>query len=408
MSKPKLAAILEGYGEKSIRILIALHSGTSADGIMAAILRVAGSQETARAELAAFRGFPYPTEFRERLVELFARETATVPKFGQAHFYLGELFAQAALDLAREAGLSMQAVDAIVCSGQITFHIRRGQDPRDRWLGGAEIPASLDSGEGTVIAERTGRPVISNMRSRDIAAGGQGNPLVVYGDWVLFRHPERARAVLNIGGIANPTVLPRAARLDEVTAFDTGPGNMLIDAMVRYFTEGREAYDAGGTRAGEGRVNAELLNWLMAHEYVRRPPPKTTGQEVFGRPMMEALLRRIEGRALPPVDVLATVTAFTTESVAYNFRTFILPSQSIDEVLVCGGGAHNATLMKMLRQRLAPIRLGTVAEAGIPVDAREVTCVGIIGNETMLGEAGNVPSATGASRRVVMGQITPP
>ncbi len=404
----KLAALLQRYAEKSTRSLIALHSGTSADGIMAALLRIQGSQETARAKLVTFRGFPYPVEFREKLVELFARETATVPKFGQAHFYLGELFARAALDIAGQAGIGIDAIDAIACSGQITFHIRRGQDPRDKWIGNAEIPAALDTGEGTVIAERTGRPVITNMRSRDMAAGGQGNPLVVYGDWVLFRHPRLARTVLNIGGIANPTVLPPGARLDQVTAFDTGPGNMLIDAMVRHLTEGREEFDVGGIRASQGKVDLDLLNWLMAHEYVRRSPPKTTGREVFGRPMTEALLKRIEGRGLSPSDLLATVTAYTAESIAYNYRTFILPTLGIDEVLVCGGGAHNATLVRMLQERLDPIRVGTTAEAGIPIEAREVTCVGIIGNETMLGEAGNVPSATGASRRVIMGQITPP
>jgi len=404
----KLAALLRTYAEKPTRTLIALHSGTSADGIMAALLRIQGSQETARAQLVTFRGFPYPAEFREKLVELFARETATVPKFGQAHFYLGELFAQAALDMAGQAGIGIEAIDAIVCSGQITFHIRRGQDPRDLWIGNAEIPAALDTGEGTVIAERTGRPVITNMRSRDMAAGGQGNPLVVYGDWVLFRHPALARAVLNVGGIANPTVLPAAARLDQVRAFDTGPGNMIIDALIHHFSEGREDYDPGGARAGRGTVAPALLTWLMTHEYVRRAPPKTTGREVFGPPMTEALLQHLKGQTLAPEDVLATVTAFTAESVAYNFREFVLPHQPLDEVLICGGGAHNATLMQMLKERLAPIRVGTVAEAGIPVDAREVACVGIIGNETLLGEPGNVPSATGAARRVVMGQITPP
>lgn len=404
----RLAALLQQYAEKRTRTLIALHSGTSADGIAAALLHVEGSQETAKADLIAFQGYPYPEVFREKLVELFARETATVPKFGQGHFYLGELFAQAAQALAHAVGLDIGAIDAIVCSGQITFHVRRGQNIRDRWLGDVEIPAALDTGEGTVIAERTGRPVVTNMRSRDMAAGGQGNPLVVYGDWVLFRHPERSRAVLNIGGIANPTVLPRAASLDQVTAFDTGPGNMLIDAMMRHFTEGRETYDAGGGMAGRGEIDRDLLDWLMQHEYVRRPPPKTTGREVFGRPMTDALVQWLTEHTLAPADVLATVTAFSAESIAHNFRSFILPSQTIDEVLVCGGGAHNATLMSMLRERLAPISVGTVAEAGIPVDAREVTCVGIIGNETLLGEPGNVPSATGASRRVIMGQITPP
>jgi anhydro-N-acetylmuramic acid kinase len=404
----RLGALLDQYASKRVRTLVALHSGTSADAIMAALLQVEGSQETARATLVRCQAFPYPAAFREKLVELFARETATVPKFGQAHFYLGELFAQAANKIASAAGDGIAAVDGIICSGQITFHVRRGQDARDRWLGAEEIPAALDTGEGTVIAERTGRLVVTNMRSRDVAAGGQGNPLVVYGDWVLFRHPTLARTVLNIGGIANPTILPPGADLDQVRAFDTGPGNMLIDALIRRLTDGREAYDAGGARAAQGQVDHALLDWLMTHEYVRRPPPKTTGREVFGRPMMEALLQRIADQTIAPDDLLATVTAFTAESIGYNYRAFVLPEQRVDEVLVCGGGAHNLTLMRMLRERLAPIRVSTVADAGVPVEAREVTCVGIIGNETLLGEPGNVPSATGAARRVVMGQITPP
>jgi anhydro-N-acetylmuramic acid kinase len=404
----RLSSLLDAYCRKPVRTLVALHSGTSADGITAAVLQVGGSQETAHATLVHYDTFPYPAAFRDKLVELFARETATVPKFGQAHVYLGERFAEAAHAVADRAGIGSANVDAIVCSGQITFHVRHGQDPRDRWLGDQEIPAALDTGEGTVIAERTGRLVVTNMRSRDMAAGGQGNPLVVYGDWVLFRHPTLSRTVLNIGGIANPTLLPAGARLEQVRAFDTGPGNMLIDALVGRFTGGRERYDAGGRRAARGAVDEGLLEWLMTHEYVRRRPPKTTGREVFGRPMLQALLERVHGKDVSSDDLLATVTAFTAASIGYNYRAFVLPAQPVDEVLVCGGGAHNATLMRMLRDRLAPIRVGTVADAGIPVDAREVTCVGIIGNETLLGEPGNVPSATGAARGVVMGQITPP
>jgi anhydro-N-acetylmuramic acid kinase len=350
--------------------------------------------------------YDYPSNVQSRLFEVFNPDLATVSKICQAHFLLGELLAKAAQAVVAEAGLSMDEVDAVASSGQIVYHVRLGQDPGEIWIDDEVIPSALDLGEGTVLAERTGRVCVTNMRSRDMVVGGQGNPLVTYGDWVLFRHPKVTRAIQNIGGIANPTILPAGGDIRGVKAFDTGPGNMLIDGIVARKTEGRLKYDAGGALAARGRVYEPLLDELMQHPYIRRRPPKTAGRELFGAHFIDRVISRATELSLSLEDMVATATALTAESIAYNYREFVFPEHKVDEVLLCGGGSLNKTLVEMLAQHLEPIPIETVEKCGIPVEAREVVCVGIIANETLLGRPGNVPSATGASRPVVMGQVT--
>jgi len=393
------------YVEKSERIIIGLHSGTSTDGVEAAIVKVRGSYLTAKANLIEHLSYEYSSEIREKLFELYFKKNATVEKLCQANVLLGELFSKAALAVVKKAGLKMNQIDAVGSSGQILYHVRKNQDNNDIWYKNNIIPSAFDLSEGSVIAQRTGLPTVTNMRISDMVVGGEGNPLVTYGDWVLFRTDKSNRAILNIGGIANPTILPKDCKLDNVFAFDTGPGNMVIDGVVKHITKGKKLFDNYGEIASKGKVEPELLDKLMQHPYIHRKPPKTTGREVFGNHYVKQVLQQAEKLRISPEDLTTTVTAFTAASIALNFKKYILPKVKIDEILLCGGGSYNKTLIKHIENYLPDIKIGTVEKCDIPIGAREVVCVAIIANETMLGQPGNVPNATGASKRVIMGSI---
>jgi len=284
--------------------------------------------------------------------------------------------------------------------GQTIHHL-----PEGRRVGGRRVRSTLQIGEPCVIAERTGITTVADFRPRDMAAGGQGAPLVPYADYVLFRHDRKGRAVQNIGGIANVTFLPPACSADDVVAFDTGPGNMMVDRAVSLATEGRRRLDCGGRMAARGSVNEPLLTELMRHPYFRRKPPKSTGRETFGREFTDHLWRRARRKGVPAEDFVATVTALTARSIADACRRFL--KGSLDEVILCGGGARNRTMVAMLAEALAPTAVRLSDELGIDADAREAIAFAVLARETIRGAAGNVPSATGARRRVVLGKVIP-
>jgi anhydro-N-acetylmuramic acid kinase len=238
-----------------------------------------------------------------------------------------------------------------------------------------------------------------------MAAGGQGAPLVPFADYALFRHPEKTRAIQNIGGIANVTLLPAGGGLSDVIAFDTGPGNMIMDALVTAFTHGEKTFDADGALSALGRVDAPMLDWLMAHEFIRRRPPKSTGREQFGAQFVTEILEYAQAHDVSAEDLLATAVAFTAESIASNYRDFILLEHRIDEVILGGGGSYNATLRRMLQERLPDITIYLHEDLGVSGDAKEALAFAILGNETMCGRPANVPSATGARRPMVLGKI---
>ncbi len=401
--------MIADYAGKETRTVVGLMSGTSADGIDAALTRISGSGDSIRASLVAFRDFPYEGSVRRAIFALFSPE-APVVDVCRMNFALGRLFAQAALELIGGRELRPAEVDLIASHGQTICHLPPG-GPYEAAVGGS----TLQIGEPAVIAELTGVTVAADFRPRDIAAGGQGAPLVPYADFALFRHPEKTRAVQNIGGIANVTVLPAGGGLDDVVAFDTGPGNMIIDALVTAFSQGEMRFDRDGELGALGKVDEGLLFWLMGHEFLRRQPPKSTGREEFGSKFVGELLARAEAQGVSAEDLLTTTTAFTAECIAAAYRDFVVPRYQLDEVILGGGGSYNLTLRRMLQERL-PAR-GTAGGPRTPIflhedfglrgDAKEALAFAILGNETVLGQPANLPQVTGASRAVILGKIVP-
>jgi len=353
-------------------------SGTSLDGIDVAIVEMRAG---GRVRMIGFQSAPYPAPVRRRLLAASNAASHTA-EISRLHFALGELYARAANRAMHRFG----PVELIGCHGQTIFHEGRRN--------------TLQIGEPAVIAERTGVPVVADFRARDIAAGGEGAPLVPYADYLLFAHPKRMRVVLNVGGIANITVIPPEAAPAEVIAFDTGPGNMVIDALVREYTRGRHNFDRGGRLAASGHVHQGLLDELLRDVYYRRNPPKSAGREQYGA----AFVERIRESKLPMRDLIATATALTAATIAIGIRN---SGAAAAELIVSGGGAHNRRIMAQLSAFLPEAAIATTADYGIDVDAKEAVAFAMLAHQTWRNAPGNLPSATGARRAVVLGSITP-
>jgi len=378
---------------RKARLLLGLMSGTSADGVTAAIVKIPSLSKLG-CEILAWETYRYPQALRERIFELFSEQTGTVDRICSMNFALGEYFAEAALKIIAKANLQPRDIYAIGSHGQTVYH--RPLKPR----------SSLQIGQAAVIAERTGITTVGDFRARDIAAGGQGAPLLPYVDYLLFRSDGKSRAIQNIGGIANVTVLPKGCQKDMIWGFDTGPGNMIIDALVKHFTKGRSRFDKDGRMARAGSVDKQLLNHVMSTPFIKKRPPKTTGREVFGDHFARQLLQHARCRKLGMFDTIATATAFTCESIVHSYRRFIYPQTEIDEVVLGGGGSKNRVIVETLREEL-DCKVLLHEDFGIPSEAKEAVAFAILANETLDGKPSNVPSATGASHRVVLGTICP-
>jgi anhydro-N-acetylmuramic acid kinase len=344
-------------------------SGTSLDGIDVAVVEIRGR----RIKTVGFQTKPYPSSTRIALLS-----ELDSPQISRLNFFLGELYARAVLEATKRFG----PVDLIGCHGQTIYH-----------QGGVH---TLQIGEPAVIAEQTGVPVVSNFRARDIAAGGEGAPLVPFVDFRLFRHPTRTRVALNIGGIANVTVIPPSARPEDVTAFDTGPGNMVIDALAREFTKGRQSFDRNGRIAASGQINRKLLSQLLQDSYYRKRGPKSAGREQYGA----ALVERMKKSEPSLENLIATATALTAATIAR-------PLQSMEgDLIVSGGGVHNCQLMAEIAAFLPKMHLATSADYGIDPDAKEAIAFAVLAYESWHRRPSNLPSATGARRPVVLGDTT--
>ncbi len=380
--------------------IIGLMSGTSVDGIDVAIVDIEGCGSKTRFKLVAFESPPFSSPTRQLILSFMNAQTISVQDLSQLNFFLGELFAEAALGVCKQHRVPLQSVQLIGSHGQTIYH-----QSVPTLVDGRRIASTLQLGEAAVIAERTGITTISDFRVRDVAAGGTGAPLVPYVDFLLLRHPKRNRVALNIGGIANITFIPKDARLESLQAFDTGPGNMMLDAAISLRSNGRLRFDQDGAMASKGLVITSILNWLLEHPFYRMRPPKAAGHEQFGAEYTSSVLRRM--RSYGTEDVLATLVELTARTIVEGITRFGLRGRPIDEVIVSGGGAQNRFLMSRLQAHMPKCKVMSSAEVGIGLDAKEAIAFAILANETWHGRPSNVPSVTHARHSVILGKITP-
>ena len=377
--------------------VIGLMSGTSLDGIDAALVRVDGASADAISwSIDGFLTRPYTPDERARIHDAILHGDAAA--LCRLHAELGELLADAALRVCAVAGVAPSEVDLIGSHGQTVWH-----DPPAEGRRGA----TLQLGCAATIAERTGIDVVSDFRSRDVAAGGEGAPLVPWVDRSLFALPGRSRVLLNIGGIANLTRVPPRGSPERLLAFDTGPGNALIDAAVELATGGTESFDRDGERASRGAIDGVLLERLLDDDYLHRPPPRSTGRERYGRPLVERIVAELKpAHDRSWMSIVATLTAFTAESIARALREHVLPL-GVDELVVTGGGARNPSLMRMLRERLPGLEMVDAEQLGVDPDAKEALAFAVLAWAHARGIEANDPAATGARGGRVLGSLTP-
>ncbi len=383
--------------QKEKKLIIGLMSGTSADGVDVALVEMSGSALTTEIELKAFETIPYTSEIRSRIFDLFSVETARVDEICTMNFMIGKLFAESVLKVLDKIGIPPTQVDLIGSHGQTIHHLPK-----------ASVPATLQIGEPAVIAHETGIPTVADFRVADVAAGGAGAPLVSYIDYLLFHHATQTIGLLNIGGIANLTVLPAGCGIEEVHASDTGPGNMILDACVEKITDGAKQFDEDAELARQGKVCFPLLKQWLANPFFDLTPPKTTGREMFGTTYANNCLQQIKDQKISEYDGLATLTALTDESIYRYYTDFVEAETPLDILYVSGGGARNPLIMRGLADAFDPIRVVDVSETGVSGDAKEAIAFAILANEAMHGNLSNVPNATGAMCGKILGKFVCP
>ena len=418
--------------KKDKKYVIGLMSGTSVDGIDAAIVEITGHNLETEVNLIAFETFPFPPDVPQRILALCQPDTSRVDDICEMNFYIGHLFAEAVKHILQKSGMRASDIHLIGSHGQTIHHLPRdlntigktrslkrsgrrvhGEGPETpnsphRTAKDIKIPSTLQIGEPAVIAHETGIPTIADFRVADMAAGGQGAPLVSYPDYLLFRDSAKTVGLLNIGGIANLTVLPANGSFDSVSAADTGPGNMCIDAVVNEITDGRERYDKAGQRAAQGTPYQPLIDEWLKHPFFHLPPPKTTGRETFGNTFAMECLEACRKLELSENDCIATLTELTIQTIADYIDRFVTGQNPINTLYVSGGGVHNQTIMQRLGELLADTSVEPVDNSGISADAKEAIAFAILANESLHGNAGNLPSATGASVRKILGKFVCP
>jgi len=379
-------------------LVIGLISGTSVDAIDAALVDLTHDGDEIRLALRAFAMQPFDPKLQDRVRSLMPPNPGSTAAVCEVNVLLGEAFAQAALAVTTDAGIDISEVNLLASHGQTVYH----------QVAPGAVRSTLQVAAPAVLAERTGCTVAADFRPRDMAVGGEGAPLVPYLDALLFSDPHKHRALQNIGGIGNVTYLPPLGPNEHtdalVQAFDTGPGNVLIDEAVRLLTNGAQTFDRDGQMAAAGTVDETLLQQWLQHPFFQEPPPKSTGRELFGAQEARTYVDQAQGRGLRTTDIVATLTAFTARSIAHAYKHYL---PHVDEALIGGGGARNGTLMRMLEVALPTAAVRPLDEAGLNADAKEAVAFALLGYAALHGWPNNVPAATGATHSVVMGSITP-
>jgi anhydro-N-acetylmuramic acid kinase len=382
-------------------LVLGLMSGTSADGIDVALARISGAPPNLHAKLLGHTSVKFPPALRKEILRVAEQHPITAGALSQLNFRLGELFAGAALAACRKFRIAPKKIALIGSHGQTIFHQGR---PVPYFA--APTASTLQIGEASIIAARTGITTIGDFRPADLALGGQGAPLVPYADYLLYRHPKLGRVSLNLGGIANITVLPPAAKAEQVFAFDTGPANMLIDALVSHFTRGRQRFDENAQLASQGRSIPALLNDLLRDPYLKLAPPKSTGREYYGHAYLKKLFTLGRRHRAKPNDLIRAATIFTALSVVDALNRFVLPKTKIHQLIVSGGGAHNPLILAQLSAALPGVEVLPSSRLGVPEDAKEAFAFALLAYETFHQRPANVPSATGARGPAILGKIS--
>jgi len=375
-------------------------SGTSADGIDVAIVRIETARPRPKLTLLAHEGFAFPVSLRRAVLAAMNASSTSTAELARLNWRLGLAYSEAVLETVKRHKVKL---DLIGCHGQTLYH----QPRAERYLG-RRFACTWQAGEAQAIASSLGVPVVSNFRPADMLAGGQGAPLVPLLDYVLFASNKRGRVLQNIGGIANLTAIPAGAGTDQVIAFDTGPGNMVIDSLAHQLFN--KPFDRNGAIAAKGAVLKQVLAQALRNPYFQLKPPRTAGREQFGREYAAKLLAGCQRHSDRPEDALATATALTAESIAQSYKRFCkrkMRSGSGVDYIVSGGGARNHTLMAMLAPRLEPMgcELATSNDFGLPAEAKEAAAFALLAWQTWRHLPGNLPAATGAERPVILGQV---
>jgi anhydro-N-acetylmuramic acid kinase len=381
--------------------VLGMMSGTSADGIDVALANISGAPPRLAAKLERHYHRPLPKQVREAVLRLANGSATTAAEISQLNFLLGEEFASAAIAACAKWRIRLGTIALIGSHGQTIFH----QSVPATFLATRRVASTLQIGESGIIAERTGITTIADFRPADMAAGGGGAPLVPFVDYLLYRSSEIGRVALNIGGIANVTVIPAGARPHDVFAFDTGPGNMIIDGLVERITQGRERYDRGSRIAAKGEVIGPLLEKMLRDPYLYRRPPKTAGREQFGSAYVTNLFSSARKHRARPEALVRTATIFTAVSIVDAFRRFILPRTKVRQLIVAGGGSKNPLIMAQLQAALREIEIVPSSELGVATEAKEAFAFAILAYEAFHARTNNLPSATGARHPAILGKL---
>ena len=392
---------LQSLLSKNTKLCIGLISGTSMDGVDAALVRITGSGLKSKIEAIDGITYPYPEGLKEELTEYIASDSIELSTLSQLNFLIGEIFTEAVFALIKKTGHDKSDIDLIGSHGQTIWH-----NPVRENLYGRQTGSTLQIGEPSVINAGTGIVTVADFRAKDVAFGGGGAPLIPYFDYLIFHSKNENRGILNIGGIANVTVVRKNSPVYDTFAFDTGPGNMIIDELMRILFD-REM-DKNGTVAENANPDGILLEYLMEHSFITSEPPKSTGREDFGKKFVNKMLDLGGKRNVSSEAIVSTAVEFTVASIVKNYELFIKPKCSLDRLIVSGGGTQNSEIMKRLRERLTDVTVETLDESkdiDIPSDYKEAVAFAFFANEAVSGNPVNIPGVTGAHSPAILGKL---